>query len=171
MSFAGHVILVLSFIYPGAIRWEPVLGLQEPPWPHTFALEQVEVVVAWDLSSIILKTFYTQYLMPMIIFQHTFLKSTQHMCDQFEKGSRKLGRQEIQYEDNMHNYCCRQLCPPEPLHCLRNTSCAESKLHPAYQCWNLTATNTQACRVWPFIRLISWYFKSKYRTNTHVCRV
>lgn len=66
------------------------------------------------------------------------------MRDLFENWSFKAEDKQKQYEDNMHNYCCRRLLPPEPLDCLRNTSCAESELHPAYQCWNLTATNTQA---------------------------
>lgn len=74
----------------------------------------------------------------MIALQRSFLKSAQCMRDRFEKRSFKAVDTQIQYVDNMHNYCCPSL------HCLRNTSCAESKLHPVYQCWNLTATNTQA---------------------------
>lgn len=52
------------------------------------------------------------YLMHIIVFQHTFLKSAQCMRDLFEKWSFKVGDKQIQYVDNMHNYCCQHLPPP-----------------------------------------------------------
>lgn len=87
------------------------------------------------------------------------------MCDLFHSWSFKTEDKLKQYDDNMHNYCCRQLSPQSPYMCLRNTSCA--KIHPAYQCWNLTVTNTQVQRVQLCIELISWYFKSKCHAAIH----
>lgn len=52
-----------------------------------------------------------EYLMHMIGFQHTFLKSTQCMRDLFEKWSFEAEDKQIQCEDNMHNYCCQHLLP------------------------------------------------------------
>lgn len=97
----GNVPHNSSVIYSGALHLYPGLELQEcPDLTYSFTLEQVEVV-NWALMN------YACFTYPTLIirFQHTFQRACNR--DLLENGTLKAELKLKQYEDNMHNYCCR----------------------------------------------------------------